>query len=252
MNVFVLKVLIGTIFFVNFLSSFMFNHQISQRRPPVSLIMSSQVIPFKKYQGLGNDFILVDNTKLPNPILSPNDAVKICDRNFGIGGDGVIFALPGTNGCDYTMRIYNSDGSEPQMCGNGIRCMAKFLRDIENRPLVEEVVYKIWTNAGVIIPRIQPSGEVTVDMGIPILKSSAVPTLLKTTQDDMAIESEFEAAGHLFKATCVSMGNPHAIIYVDDLNSMNPPFSSIGPVIENHPVFPERVNTEFVQVSKII
>ena len=84
---------------------------------------------FVKYHGLGNDFIIVDNTKSSTPLYTPEQAIKLCDRNFGIGGDGLIFALPGENGCDYTMRIYNSDGSEPQMCGNGIRCMARFIVD---------------------------------------------------------------------------------------------------------------------------
>ena len=93
---------------------------------------------FIKYQGLGNDFILVhladhsSDSKL-SEYMTGEDAQRICNRNFGVGADGIIFALPGTNGCDYTMRMYNSDGTEPQMCGNGIRCMAKFLRDVEDR-----------------------------------------------------------------------------------------------------------------------
>ena len=92
--------------------------------------MSTQEV-FVKYQGLGNDFILVDNTNSATPKFSPADAIRLCNRNFGIGGDGLIFALPGENGCDYTMKIYNSDGTEPQMCGNGIRCMARFIKDEE-------------------------------------------------------------------------------------------------------------------------
>jgi diaminopimelate epimerase len=171
---------------------------------------TASVIPFAKYQGLGNDFILIDNTKSTSPALTPEQAIKICNRNFGIGGDGVIFALPGSNGCDYTMRIYNSDGSEPQMCGNGIRCMAKFLVDIEKRATME-ATYKIWTNAGVIIPKISSDGLVTVDMGRPILKSIDVPTTLAATREDRAIESPFEALAKTYKATCVSMGNPHAV-----------------------------------------
>lgn len=217
----------------------------------MSVASDPSTVPFKKYQGLGNDFILVDNTKSLDPIFTPKQAEKICDRNFGVGGDGVIFAMPGKNGCDYTMRIYNSDGSEPQMCGNGIRCMAKFLREIENKSSSEEVSYKIWTNAGIIIPRIQSNGAVTVDMGTPILKASQVPTLCNPTKDDMAIESDVDALGQNYKVTCVSMGNPHVIIYVDDLKTMNPPFNQIGPVMESHPKFPERVNAEFVQVCDI-
>lgn len=114
----------------------------------------SKLIQFSKYQGLGNDFILIDNTRFSTPLLTPEEGSKLCDRNFGIGGDGVIFAMPGINGCDYTMRIYNSDGSEPQMCGNGIRCLAKYIAaEIEKKDINQEISYNIWTNAGKIIPR---------------------------------------------------------------------------------------------------
>ena len=88
-------------------------------------------LAFTKYHGLGNDFILIDNRHSNNPLISPEQAVKMCDRHFGIGADGVIFALPGQDGTDYTMRIFNSDGSEPEMCGNGIRCLAVFLTELE-------------------------------------------------------------------------------------------------------------------------
>ena len=102
---------------------------------------------FTKYHGLGNDFILIDNRQQSQPILTPKQAIKLCDRNFGIGADGVIFALPGEGQSDYTMRIFNSDGSEPEMCGNGIRCMAKYIQKLEER-LSTDVEYKIWTGAG--------------------------------------------------------------------------------------------------------
>lgn len=208
----------------------------------------SKSFKFSKYQGLGNDFILIDNTKSTTPILSPEEGSKLCDRNFGIGGDGVIFVLPGTNGCDYTMRIYNSDGSEPQMCGNGIRCMAKYVfQEIENRDSNQDVSYNIWTNAGKIIPKLN-KGEITVDMGEPILKPALVPTLLAATKNDIAIEAPLSVLGSEFKATCVSMGNPHTIIFFDDLKKMQPEFTSLGPAVENHPMFPQRVNAHFVQV----
>ena len=106
---------------------------------------------FSKYHGLGNDFILVDNRKQVEPLLTPKQAISWCDRHFGIGADGVIFALPGQNGNDYTMRIFNSDGSEPEMCGNGIRCMAKFLQALETedgRPPQSPHTYRIHTLAG--------------------------------------------------------------------------------------------------------
>ncbi|KAJ1418984.1 Diaminopimelate epimerase [Ochromonadaceae sp. CCMP2298] len=202
---------------------------------------------FVKYQGLGNDFILVDNRGSNEPIYTPAQAVKLCDRNFGIGGDGLIFALPGEKGCDYTMRIYNSDGTEPQMCGNGIRCMAKFLQLIESNNNAE-IVYKIWTNAGVIVPKITADGLIAVDMGEPVLQAEKVPTRLSATLDGAAVESPITVAGKEYKATAVSMGNPHSVIFVDNLETMDPSFSTVGPLVERHVDFPEKVNAEFVQV----
>jgi diaminopimelate epimerase len=173
----------------------------------------------------------------------------IGDRNFGIGGDGLIFALPGENGCDYTMRIYNSDGSEPQMCGNGIRCMARYIiNDIEKRAPGSEATYTIWTKAGKIVPKISSSGSVTVDMGNPILASEKVPTTLAPTRDGMAVEANIEVLGKVYQTTCVSMGNPHSIVFVDDIDSMDPPFATVGPLFEKHPQFPQKINAEFVQV----
>jgi diaminopimelate epimerase len=204
---------------------------------------------FVKYQGLGNDFILVDNTKSKTPLYTPEQAIKLCDRNFGIGGDGLIFAMPGENGCDYTMRIYNNDGSEPQMCGNGIRCMARYIVDeIEKKSVASEPTYTIWTKAGKIVPKVTKTGSIRVDMGTPILEAAKVPTKLPATKDGAAVEATIEAAGASYKATCVSMGNPHAVFFVDDLDKMDPAFATVGPVMEKHPMFPERVNAEFVQV----
>lgn len=208
----------------------------------------SQAGSFVKYQGLGNDFILIDNTHAADPLYSAEQAVKMCDRNFGIGADGVIFALPGSNGCDYTMRIYNSDGSEPQMCGNGIRCMAKFLQHLEKRDTSVATNFDIWTNAGIIKSHITAEGGVIVDMGTPILHGPTVPTKLPVDSEGRAIEAEIVALDKTYHATAVSMGNPHCIIFVDDLATMDPPFSTIGPVMERHPAFPQRVNAEFVQV----
>eukprot|EP00607_Mallomonas_marina_P008492 CAMPEP_0182416626 /NCGR_PEP_ID=MMETSP1167-20130531/985_1 /TAXON_ID=2988 /ORGANISM="Mallomonas Sp, Strain CCMP3275" /LENGTH=337 /DNA_ID=CAMNT_0024589569 /DNA_START=30 /DNA_END=1043 /DNA_ORIENTATION=+ len=215
---------------------------------------SLKAIPFAKFQGLGNDFILIDNTKSSEPILSAKQATAFCDRNFGIGGDGVIFALPGTEGCDYTMRMYNNDGSEPQMCGNGIRCLARYIMDIEKKDKSAEVTYSIWTGAGKIIPKTNIDGSITVDMGPPILSPERVPTTLKATttvkdtKEEAAVEAEVEAAGVKYAVTAVSMGNPHAITFVSDLDHMNPAFEVVGPVMECHPVFPEKINAEFVQV----
>ena len=228
--------------------SLMSTHGRSTSSRSSALAMASDGV-FVKYHGLGNDFILVDNTKSSTPLYTPEQAIKLCDRNFGIGGDGLIFALPGENGCDYTMRIYNSDGSEPQMCGNGIRCMARFIVDeIDKKGLGSEPTYTISTKAGQIVPKVTKTGSIRVDMGKPILQASQVPTLLPATKDGMAVDAVIEAAGKQYKATCVSMGNPHSIIFVDDLDRMEPSFATVGPLMEKHPMFPQKVNAEFVQV----
>lgn len=168
---------------------------------------------FVKYQGLGNDFILVDNLESSHLKYSADQSVRLCDRNFGIGGDGVIFALPGQNGCDYTMRIYNSDGSEPQMCGNGIRCLAKFLHLLEaTKGTEQKKIYRIWTNAGVIVPKLTDDGLVTVDMGEPILSpNNKIPTTLTPTKEGRVVDAEIVGLGKTYYTTAVSMGNPHSV-----------------------------------------
>ncbi|KAF5476000.1 hypothetical protein F2P56_007748 [Juglans regia] len=128
--------------------------------PPTSFLDRRETgfLHFVKYHGLGNDFILVDNRDSSEPRITPEQAVKLCDRNFGIGADGVIFAMPGINGTDYTMRIFNSDGSEPEMCGNGVRCFAKFISELED--LQGKQSFTVYTGAGLIVPEIQDDGKV--------------------------------------------------------------------------------------------
>jgi diaminopimelate epimerase len=201
-------------------------------------------IAFTKYHGLGNDFILIDNRTTPEPCLGSEQAIQWCDRHFGIGADGVIFALPGQNGADYTMRIFNSDGSEPEMCGNGIRCLAKFLAQLENRT---EATYQIHTLAGLITPKLQADGQVTVDMGIPRLQASEIPTNLGEPEQNV-INHPLEVAGKTWFVTTVSMGNPHCVIFVEDVADI--PLETLGPQFEHHPVFPQRTNTEFIQVVR--
>lgn len=201
-------------------------------------------IEFTKYHGLGNDFILIDNRHSASPSVTPEQAIKLCDRNFGVGGDGVIFALPGQDGTDYTMRIYNSDGSEPEMCGNGIRCLAAFIADLEgiNR---QSDTYRIHTLAGVITPQLMFDGQVKVDMGQPRLLASEIPTTLAAASEK-AVQQSLEVDGKSWEVTCVSMGNPHCITFVDDVEAI--PLAEIGPKFEHHPVFPQRTNTEFIQI----
>ncbi|MBW4659177.1 MAG: diaminopimelate epimerase [Drouetiella hepatica Uher 2000/2452] len=214
-------------------------------------------IAFVKYHGLGNDFILIDNRQSSEPCLTPEQAVIWCDRHFGIGADGVIFALPGQPvpgepDSDYTMRIFNSDGSEPEMCGNGIRCMARFVADLEEEAgLIAEKAegraYRIQTLAGVIVPKLEAGGKVTVDMGLPRLLAAEIPTTL-ASPDEKVINQPLQAAGKSWDVTCVSMGNPHCITFVEDVATI--PLETIGTQFEHHPAFPQRINTEFIQVIR--
>ncbi|MGB5594785.1 MAG: diaminopimelate epimerase [Crocosphaera sp.] len=201
---------------------------------------------FTKYHGLGNDFILVDNRNSSTPLVSPEQAVKMCDRHFGIGADGVIFALPGDENSDYTMRIFNSDGSEPQMCGNGIRCLARFIASLEGNETVGKS-YRIQTLAGIIIPRLEAQGQVKVDMGTPFLLGKEIPTTLGNGEDKV-VNQPLEAGGQSWLVTCVSMGNPHCITFVDNVDKIA--LETIGPLFEHHPLFPERTNTEFIEVIR--
>lgn len=203
-------------------------------------------IEFTKYHGLGNDFILIDNRFSCEPVITPEQAVQLCDRHFGIGADGIIFAMPGEDNTDYTMRIFNSDGSEPEMCGNGIRCLAAFLAELEGESR-QSNQYRIHTLAGVITPELMSDGQVKVDMGIPRLLAGEIPTTL-CPADQKVISQPLEVAGKSWDVTCVSMGNPHCITFVEDVAAI--PLDHIGPQFEHHPVFPQRTNTEFIQVVR--
>jgi diaminopimelate epimerase len=181
-------------------------------------------------------------------MLTPEQAVKWCDRHFGIGADGVIFALPGQSGTDYTMRIFNCDGSEPEMCGNGIRCLARFLSELEIADSgASKSAFKIHTLGGVITPKLEANGQITVDMGLPQLLAGEIPTTL-TVADQKVINQPLEVAGQTWQVTCVSMGNPHCITFVEDVAAV--PLEQLGPQFEHHPVFPKRINTEFIQVVR--
>lgn len=201
-------------------------------------------IEFTKYHGLGNDFILIDNRQSETPLLTPDQAKAWCDRHLGIGADGVIFVLPGQADCDYTMRIFNSDGSEPEMCGNGIRCFARFVAALEGDTTAPKS-YRIHTLAGVIIPELLGQDQVKVDMGLPQLRAAEIPTTL-VAADEKAIAQPLEAVGQTWTVTCVSMGNPHCITFVDQPVDLN----ALGPQFEHHGVFPQRTNTEFIEVVR--
>merc|ERR1719254_217430 len=208
---------------------------------------NEDLIDFAKYEGLGNDFILVDDRDKASPSLTPDQSARLCNRNFCVGGDGVIFALkaPEEGDFDFTMRIYNSDGSEPEMCGNGIRCFAQFLRDLGE----DAESYRINTLAGPIIPVMNSDNTITVDMGEPILDGPSVPTTLSpNSEHNSVLEQTHTCNGKEWKISMVSMGNPHAIIFVDDLEK-DVNFESDGPALESDTgAFPAKTNVEFVQV----
>ena len=221
--------------------------------PPTLRLPFQASISFKKYEGLGNDFIMIDNRHQEEPVVTSAQAAKLCDRNFGIGGDGVIFALPPKDGFDYTMRIYNSDGSEPEMCGNGIRCLARFVADTDGVTVGEQ---KVHTLAGRMVPSLRENGSVCVDMGPPILQGPNVPTTISPNRDvngaNAVVASPLEVAGHTWTVTAVSMGNPHCVIYTRDelpiADVYGLDLSVLGPLFERHETFPAKTNTEFCEV----
>lgn len=200
-------------------------------------------IKFWKMHGLGNDYIVIDDRK--EVIKNPKEQAKrLCRRRFSIGADGLILLQkPACNKADFKMRIFNRDGSEAEMCGNGIRCAAKFCYEtaISKR---EELI--IETKAGLknVWLKIEDEDvkEVEVNMGKPIFERKLIPMLGEGT----FINEEIKIEDEVFKATCLSMGNPHCVIFVDDVKNF--PVKKFGSKIEAHPLFPNRVNVEFVKV----
>ncbi|MBM9579126.1 diaminopimelate epimerase [Leptospira sp. 201903070] len=201
-------------------------------------------LKFTKMEGIGNDYVYIDATQT-DVRLTPEQIQKLSDRNFGIGSDGVIFIRNSKQG-DFMMDMYNSDGSSSEMCGNGIRCVAKYIYD---HGLTNSKNPKIETGAGVLEVDLKiGSGNkvdlVSVDMGKPILIPSKIPVLWKN--EETIIDQTLEIAGKNLEFTAVSMGNPHCVIFVDDSDQF--PVREIGPLIEHHSIFPKRVNVEFVTV----
>lgn len=197
---------------------------------------------FTKLQGCGNDYVYVDCTKEMIEDI-PGTAIKVSDRHFGVGSDGLILIRP-SDKADFMMDMYNNDGSRGKMCGNGIRCVAKFVYD---KGLTDKTKLKIETLSGIKeLDLTVENGEVTwvtVDMGAPITKPSLIPV---RSDREILIQEPITVDGKEYKITCVSMGNPHAVVFVEDTDSL--PLSGIGPGFEHHKMFPERVNTEFIQV----
>jgi diaminopimelate epimerase len=198
---------------------------------------------FTKMQGAGNDYIYVD-CFAHNPPRDPADlARRISDRHFGVGGDGLILICP-SEVADARMRMFNADGSESEMCGNGIRCVAKYVYDHGH---CRKPSLRIETGRGVLSLDLQTAGgrveRVRVNMGRPVLTAAEIPT---TFSGERAVNVPLEVAGRRLSVTCVSMGNPHCITYVDKLSDEW--VLGLGPQIEVDPHFPRRVNAEFVEI----
>jgi len=202
-------------------------------------------IKFWKMHGLGNDYILIDNRdgKLDGKDLG-KVAKNLCRRRFSVGADGLLL-LYDSSVADVKMRIFNADGSEAEMCGNGIRCLAKYCF-VNN--VTDKTELRIETLAGIKTVWLNVEDgtvrSVTVDMGSPILERRMIPM----AGEGKCIDEELEVEGEKFKITCLSVGNPHCVIFMDNVDAF--PVEKIGPKIENHPAFPNRTNVEFAQLIR--
>ena len=200
---------------------------------------------FTKMHGIGNDFVVVNALagNMEQYQLSELSR-KINERKFGVGADGLILVLP-SKVADFRMRMFNTDGSEAEMCGNGIRCFAKYVYD---RKLIPDTQVKVETLAGVKLLKLQVRAgrveSVRVDMGVPRLLRSEIP--MRGDDNGRVINEGLKAEGRRFEITCVNMGNPHAVVFEDNVEAF--PVAKYGPSIETHKSFPERTNVHFVQV----
>jgi diaminopimelate epimerase len=200
---------------------------------------------FTKMQGIGNDYIYVDCMNNPPPRNPAALSRVISDRHFGVGADGLILICPSEQ-ADVKMRMFNADGSEAEMCGNGVRCVAKYVYD---HGLVRKPHLRVETGRGILHLDLEIQGDkverVRVDMGEPILRSADIPT---TLPGNPPVDVPLTWPGTVYNVTCVSMGNPHCVIFVDELTDAL--VHQIGPQLEHHPAFPRRTNVEFVKVNR--
>jgi diaminopimelate epimerase len=200
---------------------------------------------FTKMQGAGNDYIYVDCFTNPMPHDPAGLSRQISDRHFGVGSDGLILICP-SDKADARMRMFNADGSEAEMCGNGVRCVAKYVHD---HGLVRKPRLTVETGRGVLTLDLEIAGgsvrQVRVDMGEPILEAARIPT---TLAGDPPTEVALKLPDTTLKVTCVSMGNPHCISFVDTITDAL--VHGVGPRVEHHPAFPRRTNVEFVRVNR--
>jgi diaminopimelate epimerase len=201
-------------------------------------------VKFVKMHGAGNDYVYVDcfHQRVDDPAKL---AQQVSQRNFAIGSDGLILILPSTC-ADARMRIFNADGSEAEMCGNGVRCVAKYVYD---HGIARRSTLQIETNAGVLSLQLFTAADgkvarVCVDMGQPRLQRGEIPMLGDACSQALGVELKVE--GRTFVVNCLSMGNPHCVVFVDDVDNFA--VHHWGPLLENHPQFPQRINVEFVQI----
>lgn len=197
---------------------------------------------FTKLHGCGNDYVYVN--LFEQPLENPAEmSIKVSDRHFGIGSDGLITIGP-SEIADFTMHIYNADGSEAEMCGNGVRCVGKYVYD---HGLTDKTEVTVETGAGIKILQLNVENgkvkTVRVDMGEPSFLPQSIPVI---AEGEAVINAPISAGGKDWNMTCVSMGNPHAVVFTDDVRNF--PLETYGPLFENHERFPKRTNTEFVQV----
>ena len=197
---------------------------------------------FTKMHGIGNDYVYVNCFE--ESVKNPAEVSKfVSDRHFGIGSDGLILISPSAT-ADFRMNIYNADGSQAEMCGNGIRCVAKYVYDYG---LTDKTEISVETLAGIKYLRLQVENgkvaSVEVNMGAPILEPKEIPVAV---EESPVVNVPVEVKGKIYHMTCVSMGNPHAIIFMNNVKDLD--IEAIGPYFENHTVFPKRTNTEFVEV----
>lgn len=208
---------------------------------------------FTKMHGCGNDYIYVNGFEEKIPTEDkPELARRLSDRHFGIGGDGVIFINPSEE-ADFEMEMYNADGSRSEMCGNGIRCVAKYVYD---KGLTNQKTIRIVSGGAVKILELTVEGEendgrgsvkrVRVNMGSPILEPAKIPVLVRTEEKHVVVNEPITVAGEVYNMTCVSMGNPHAVVFMKNVAGLD--IDQVGPYFENHESFPNRTNTEFVEI----
>ncbi len=195
-------------------------------------------LKFTKMQGLGNDFVVIDAVN-QSVCLSPAQRRLLADRHFGVGCDQILLVEGAVGDADFRYRIYNADGGEVEQCGNGARC---FVRYVHDRGMTQKNEIRVETSGGLIIPRLEANGEVSVNMGMPKFEPQQIPFIA----EKRAMTYSIDISGRQVEISAVSLGNPHAVQLVEDIDGA--PVITEGALIENHPSFPKRVNAGYMQV----